>query len=87
MKPPLCQSCGFPLLEENKGANSDGTKNDDYCINCYQNGKFLDPSLTLLKMEVKLTEMAKIQNEISLEEAEQVIKNLPNLKRWQINSI
>jgi len=40
MKPNLCQSCGFPIFEENKGTNRDNSKNDDYCTNCYQNGVF-----------------------------------------------
>lgn len=87
MKPPLCQSCGFPLFDENKGTNRDKTKNDDYCIACYQAGEFVDPSLTLQKLEVKLMEMAEIHNEITLEEAQQISMNLPNLKRWQMGSI
>lgn len=87
MKQSLCQSCGFPLFEENKGTNRDQSKSDDYCINCYENGKFLEPSLSLHELEVKLMEMAEIHNEITLEEAQQIIMNLPNLKRWQMSSI
>lgn len=84
MKPSLCQSCGFPLFEENKGANRDKTKNEDYCITCYQNGEFVNLSLSMQKLEVKLMEMANVHNEINLEEAQQIIMNLPNLKRWQM---
>ena len=87
MKPKLCQSCGFPIFEENKGTNRDTSKNNDYCTNCYQNGKFLDHSLNLHGMQVKLMEMAAIHNEISLGEVEQIIMNLPRLKRWQMCSI
>jgi hypothetical protein len=87
MKPSLCQSCGFPLFEENKGTNRDKTKSDDYCINCYENDKFLEPSLSLHELEIKLLGMAEIQNEITLEEAQQIIINLPNLKRWQMSNI
>lgn len=87
MKPVLCQSCGFPLLEENKGTNRDTSKNDDYCIRCFQNGEFLDHTLTMHQLEMKLMEMAEVHNEISLEEAQQIIKILPNLKRWQMSCI
>jgi hypothetical protein len=87
MKPDLCQSCGFPIFEENKGTNRDNSKNDDYCTNCYQNREFLDHSLSLHGMQVKLMEMAAFHNEITLGEVEQIIMNLPRLKRWQMSSI
>jgi hypothetical protein len=87
MKPILCHSCGFPIFEENKGTNRDNSKKDDYCINCYQNGAFLDHSLNLHGMRVKLMEMAAFHNEITLGEVEQIIMNLPRLKRWQMSSI
>ena len=36
----FCQSCGMPLTEELLGTNADGSKNEDYCIYCYKDGKF-----------------------------------------------
>jgi hypothetical protein len=87
MKPNLCQSCGLPIFEEYKGTNRDNSLNDDYCTSCYQNGKFLDHSLTLHRMQVRLMEMAAFHNEITLGEVEQIIMNLPRLKRWQMSSI
>lgn len=38
-----CQSCGMPLdinQEELLGTNGDQTKCDEYCVYCYQNGRF-----------------------------------------------
>jgi hypothetical protein len=87
MIPILCQSCGFPIFEENKGTNRDNSKNDDYCTNCYLNGEFLDQSLTLPRLRVKLIDRAAFHNEITLEEVEQINKNLPRLKRWKMSSI
>lgn len=87
MKASLCQSCGFPLFEENKGTNRDKTKNEDYCINCYQNGEFVNHALSMQNLEMKLMEMANVHNEITLEEAQQIIMNLPYLKRWQMYRI
>jgi len=37
----FCQSCGMPLTEDVLGTNADGSKNDDYCMYCYRDGKFL----------------------------------------------
>ncbi len=41
MEQKFCQSCGMPLTEELLGTNADGTKNEEYCIYCYKDGKFL----------------------------------------------
>ncbi|WP_305065382.1 zinc ribbon domain-containing protein [Methanococcoides sp.] len=47
----FCQSCGMPLeKDEDFGANADGTKSDEYCLYCYQNGKFTQPDITLEEM-------------------------------------
>ena len=37
----FCQSCGMPLTDDVLGTNADGSKNEDYCIYCYKDGKFL----------------------------------------------
>ena len=87
MKPLICQSCGFPFSAEIRGTNRDGTKNSDYCINCFKNGEFTDHHLTLQELERRLLEMAKEHNEISLEEAQQIIRTLPNLKRWKMTHL
>ena len=36
----FCQSCGMPLTDTNKGTNSDGSLNNEYCSYCYQEGQF-----------------------------------------------
>ena len=36
----FCQSCAMPLNPEVLGTNADGSKNEDYCTYCYQNGAF-----------------------------------------------
>ena len=40
-KVEFCQSCGMPLTDEVLGTNADGSKNEDYCMYCYKDGKFL----------------------------------------------
>ncbi|WP_010228251.1 zinc ribbon domain-containing protein [Gillisia marina] len=85
MEPLICQSCGLPFAKELMGINRDNTKNDEYCVHCFDNGEFTDHSLSLHKLEVKLIEMAEMHNEITLEEAQEVIKQLPYLKRWHMS--
>ena len=54
MEQRFCQSCGMPLTEDVLGTNADGSKrstsgrllptgrkNEDYCMYCYRDGKFL----------------------------------------------
>ena len=37
----ICQSCAMSLNEEKYfGTNADGSKNEDYCIFCFNGGKF-----------------------------------------------
>ncbi|MGG6312495.1 zinc ribbon domain-containing protein [Paenibacillus macerans] len=37
----FCQSCGMPLAnEEVLGTERDGEKNREYCIYCYEHGRF-----------------------------------------------
>jgi len=81
----ICQSCGFPFTEKTSGNNRDETNNEEYCISCFDNGEFRDHSLTMHKLEVKLVEMAEVHEEITLEEAQAVIKELPYLKRWHMS--
>ncbi len=81
----ICQSCGFPFNKKTSGTNRDETKNEEYCINCFDDGEFKDQSLTLHSLEVKLVDMAEVHDEITREEAQTAIKKLPYLKRWHMS--
>ena len=85
MKHLICQSCGLPFSGKFMGTNRDKSKNDEYCLSCFDNGEYVDHSLTMHSLEVKLVEMAEVHNEITLEEAQSIIKNLPYLKRWHMS--
>lgn len=87
MKYPVCQSCGLPFAEESKGTNRDRSRNKYFCNHCYNMGEFCNQALTLHELEVKLMEMAKINEDITLEEAQKIIRLLPYLKRWQMSKI
>lgn len=87
MIPDTCQCCGLPFTIECRGTNRDQSFNKDYCIDCFKDGEFTDPHLTLHQLEIQFLEKAELHNEISLEEARQIIKTLPHLKRWRMNNI
>lgn len=83
----ICQSCAKPLTSDNRGTNRDSSMNRIYCNTCFAQGEFLDPSLSRHQLETQLMEMAEVHDQISLEEAEQIIRILPTLKRWQMSNI
>ena len=35
----FCNSCGRPVYKGNFGTNEDGSENEDYCKDCFQNGE------------------------------------------------
>ena len=87
MKTLTCQCCGLPFSEKMRGTNRNGSKSYDYCIACFNDGKYRDPHLNMRDMEKKLLTMARHHDEISIEEAQQVISTLSDLKRWKITHI
>ena len=36
----FCQSCAMPMSDEHFGSEKDGSKSEDYCSYCYQDGEF-----------------------------------------------
>ena len=78
----LCQSCGMPLDDpEFFGTETDGSTSTDYCLDCYVDGFFRDPDMTLDEMkEMIISDMERMQE--SSEKTDNVVKNLEKLKRW-----
>ncbi len=73
----------MPIVEGFFGTESDGGPSMDYCIYCYQEGVFTEPSLTKEGMIEKST--AHMQSELHLPEEESRIlasNFIPKLKRW-----
>jgi hypothetical protein len=64
-----------------KGTEKDGTKNNEYCKYCYQNGRFTSPEMTMEDMKkIVVTEMEKLK--IPQETINMALGVLPHLKRW-----
>lgn len=83
MENRICQSCSMPIEDENQlGTNMDGSKNNDYCVYCYKEGKFVD-DVDLdeyIEMNVAFAEQADMTKEQMREHCKKVF---PTLKRWQ----
>jgi hypothetical protein len=63
------------------GTNADGSRNEDYCRFCFQDGRFTDPDITVARM---IEKCAGIMEEMGAphEKIEQMRIFLPGLKRW-----
>lgn len=80
----MCQSCGLPFNEEHVhfiATELDGSKSI-YCNNCYKDGKFIDPNISMNEMiEIIVPILGKVIGE---EEARKEMTTLlPMLKRWR----
>ena len=84
----FCQSCGMPLTDDVLGTNADGSKNEDYCMYCYKDGKFLQ-DCTMDEMIEHCAQFVGAVNEglpnpITKEEyIGQMKMYFPRLKRWR----
>ena len=84
----FCQSCGMPLNEDNLGTNADGSKNEDYCMYCYQNGKFTNDCTMEEMIEFCSQFVDEVNKEMpkpmTKEEYKVMLKQVfPLLKRWK----
>ena len=84
----FCQSCGMPLTDEVLGTNADGSKNEEYCMYCYKDGKFTQ-ECTMDEMIEHCAQFVGEFNEgsglkLTREEAIGQMKMFfPHLKRWR----
>ena len=83
----FCNSCGRPMGRNDYGTNEDGSPNMDYCKDCFQNGEFTEPDITINEMIIRHAKrMLKRNPDLREEEATGILCNfLPNLKRWNPN--
>ena len=88
MEEKYCQSCGMPMgaTDEMYGVNADGSKNEDYCEYCFENGKFKEDCTMGEMIEVCVPHMVSEDSGMSEDEARKMMHEfLPTLKRWKKN--
>ena len=78
----------MPLIDEVLGTNADGTKNEDYCMYCYKDGKFLQDCT----MDEMIEHCAQFVDEVNKGLPQPITKEeyigqmkmyFPHLKRWR----
>ena len=88
MEQNFCQSCGMPLTPEVLGTNTDGSKNEDYCIYCYKDGVFTNDCT----MDEMIEFCSQFVDEVNKNMPEPMTKEqykdmmlqyFPMLKRWR----
>ncbi len=88
MNQKFCQCCGMPMgdTDELYGTNSDGSKNEEYCKYCFENGKFTFNGMMEEMIEICVPKMAAANPDMSEEEARKIMLEwFPVLKRWKTN--
>ena len=83
MEKTICQSCGMPIEKpEQFGTNADGSVNQDYCIYCYKDGKFIDD--VSMEEYIDMCSQYWAQSWMTNEEMKEYCTKLfPTLKRWK----
>ncbi|WP_353092822.1 zinc ribbon domain-containing protein [Tissierella praeacuta] len=84
MKQEYCQSCGMPMEDMSLyGTENDGSNNQDYCIYCYENGRFRKPDETMEEM-IETCVPFMTEKGMGEKEARELLNSfLPYLKRWK----
>lgn len=79
----ICQSCGLPIEDDRFGTNPDGTLSEDYCINCYEEGEFNEPTIQMEDMIERSARKMSDTGVITEDDAKKKLEKLfPKLKRW-----
>ena len=78
----FCQSCAMPMTDEHFGTEKDGSKSEDYCSYCYQDGEFTS-DISMEEMIDYSAPKAAEATGMSEEAARKMCEDMfPHLKRW-----
>jgi hypothetical protein len=65
-----------------RGTEKDGSKCNEYCKYCYQNGAFINPNMSFEEMKsLIITKMKEMNLPPGI--IQNSVKSLPNMKRWR----
>ncbi len=81
----FCQSCGMPMSKDPKGGGTevDGSKSDQFCSLCYQEGAFFNPDFSAREMQEFCVQQMKKQGMNGLL-AWLLTRGIPKLARWRV---
>ena len=80
----ICQSSSMMMGEEEYGYNADGSRNTEYCIFCFPNGKFGKDETMEEMIESCIPFWVNDGDAKTPEEAREKMRKLfPTLKRWK----
>ena len=81
----ICQSCSMPLKSDppHGGTERDGSKSLLYCSNCYQQGRYTQPDLTLAQMQSLVKGKMKAMGFLMGLMGGLFVKRIPQLRRWK----
>ena len=84
MKEKHCQSCGMPMGATNEmyGTNADGSKSEDYCNYCFENGAFTSNSTMEEMIEICVPHVVPATGMSEDKAREMMQQFFPTLKRW-----
>ena len=78
----FCQSCAMPMTDEHFGTEKDGSKSEDYCSYCYQDGEFTS-DISMEEMIDYSAPKAAEATGMSEEAARKMCEDMfPHLKSW-----
>lgn len=86
MKQKFCQCCGMLMGDSNElyGTNADGSKNEEYCKYCFENGEFTFKGTMEEMIEICIPHMVDANPNMNKEEARKIMLEwFPTLKRWK----
>lgn len=82
----ICQSCAMPVEDTSlQGTAADGSKNEEYCIYCYKEGKFTSDVTMEEMIEECIPHTSKGNPWPDEETARKSMQEFfPKLKRWAV---
>ncbi len=86
MEQKFCQSCGMPMGtgEDLYGTEANGSKSEDYCSYCYENGQFTFNGSMEEMIEICVPPMVENNHSMNAEQARGMMNQFfPLLKRWK----
>jgi len=82
-----CQSCGMPMNDPAvRGTEANGAHTEEYCMDCFENGAFKQPELTMEQM-ADICVGYMVEEGMEEAKARAILESqLPTLKRWKVVS-